>query len=110
MSFTAIVGLGRKYLFVILALLLILFAITAFHPVHANASPAASPYSPPTWWAKYQRLLRPTVGSSSTTSTLSMGPNVDVRNKDTPQNETSITVNPSNPTMPSGGSRETFRL
>src|SRR6266478_6957171 len=38
MSLTTIVGLGRKYPFVILALLLILFAITAFHPVHANPS------------------------------------------------------------------------
>jgi hypothetical protein len=110
MSFTTIVGLGRKYPFVILALLLILFAITSFHPVHANASPAASPYSQPTWWAKYQRLLRQTVGSSSTTSTLSVGPNVDVSNEDTPQSETSITVNPSNPKMLVGGSNEIVRL
>jgi len=110
MSLTTIVGLGRKYPFVILALLLILFAITAFHPVHANASPAASPYSQPTWWAKYQRLLRQTVGSSSTTSTLSVGPNVDVSNEDTPQSETSITVNPSNPKMLVGGSNEIVRL
>src|SRR6266566_4663640 len=110
MSFTAIVGLGRKYLFVILALLLILFAITAFHPVHANASPAASPYSRPTWWAKYQRLLLQPVGSSSTTSTLSVGPNVDVSNEDTPQSETSITVNPNNPNVLVGGSNEIVRL
>jgi len=110
MSLTTIVGMGRKYPFVILALLLILFAITAFHPVHANASPAASPYSQPTWWAKYQRLLRQTVGSSSTTSTLSVGPNVDVSNEDTPQSETSITVNPSNPKMLVGGSNEIVRL
>ncbi len=110
MSFTAIVGLGRKYLFVILALLLILFAITAFHPIHAKASPAASPYSLPTWWAKYQRLLQQTVGSSSTTSTLSVGPNVDVSNEDTPQSETSITVNPNNPNVLVGGSNEIVRL
>src|SRR5215470_8784409 len=110
MSFATIVDLGRKYLFVILALLLILFAITAFHPVHANASPTPSPYSQPTWWAKYQRLLRQTVGSSSTTSTLSVGPNVDVSNEDTPQSETSITVNPSNPKMLVGGSNEIVRL
>ena len=110
MSFTTIVGLGRKYLFVILALLLILFAITAFHPIHAKASPAASPYSLPTWWAKYQRLLQQTVGSSSTTSTLSVGANVDVSNEDTPQSETSITVNPNNPKVLVGGSNEIVRL
>jgi len=110
MSSTAIVSLGRKYLFVILALLLILFAISAFHPIHANASSAASPYSLPTWWAKYQRLLQQTVGSSSTTSTLSVGANVDMSNEDTPQSETSITVNPNNPNMLVGGSNEIVRL
>ena len=110
MSFTTIVGLGRKYLFVILASLLILFAITAIHPVHTYASPAASPYSLPTWWAKYQRLLQQTVGSSSTTNTLSVGANIDVSNEDTPQSETSITVNPKNPTVLVGGSNEIVRL
>src|SRR6516164_9873180 len=110
MSFTIIAGLGRKYLFVILALLLILFAITAIHPVHTYASPAASPYSLPTWWAKYQRLLQQTVSSSSTTSILSVGTNVDVSNEDTPQSEASITVNPVNPKVLVGGSNEIVRL
>src|SRR3989442_4871830 len=110
MSFTAIVGLGRKSLFVILALILILFAIAAFHPVHANGSPADSPYSRPTWWAKYQRLLLQPVGSSSTTSTLSVGPNVDVSNEDTPKSELWITVNPNNPNVLVGCSNEIFRL
>src|SRR5713101_4390288 len=110
MSFTTIVALGRRYLFVILALLLILFAITAFQPIHVHAKSANSPYNLPTWWSKYQRLLQGTGSSSSTTKALSVGPNVDVSNEDTPQSETSITVNPNNPNILVGGSNEIVRL
>src|SRR6266852_6119229 len=110
MPYTTVVSLGRKNLFIILALLLILFAGAAFHPGRASAHSSASPYNQPTWWAKYQRLLQGTGSSSSTTKALSVGPNVDVSNEDTPQSETSITVNPSNPKMLVGGSNEIVRL
>jgi len=110
MPYITVVSLGRKYLFIILASLLILFAAAAFHPIRVSAQSFASPYSVPTWWAKYQRLLQETVSSSSTTKALSVGPNVDMSNEDTPQSETSITVNPNNPKMLVGGSNEIVRL
>ncbi len=110
MPYTTVVSLGRKNLFIILALLLILFAGAAFHPGRASAHSSASPYNQPTWWAKYQRLLQETVSSSSTTKALSVGPNVDVSNEDTPQSETSITVNPNNSNILVGGSNEIVRL
>ncbi len=106
-----IVNLGRRYGFAYLALLLMLFASVAFLPtgVHAQSS-NNSPYSLPTWWAKYQALLKRTTGSASQTNALSVGANVDVSNEDTPQSETSITVNPKNPDMLVGGSNEIVRL
>ena len=110
MPYITVISLGRKYLFIILASLLILFAAAAFHPIRVSAQSFASPYSVPTWWAKYQRLLQETVSSSSTTKALSVGPNVDMSNEDTPQSETSITVNPNNPKMLVGGSNEIVRL
>ena len=110
MPYTTVVSLGRKNLFIILALLLIRFAGAAFHPGRASAHSSASPYNQPTWWAKYQRLLQETVSSSSTTKALSVGPNVDVSNEDTPQSETSITVNPNNSNILVGGSNEIVRL
>jgi hypothetical protein len=110
MPYTTVVSLGRKYLFIILALLLILFTVAAFHPIRAGASSSQSPYNQPTWFAKFQRLLQETVSSSSTTKALSVGLNVDMSNEDTPQSETSITVNPNNPKMLVGGSNEIVRL
>src|SRR5215471_12298527 len=110
MPYTTVVSLGRRNLFIILALLLILFVGAAFHPGRVSAHSSTSPYSVPTWWAKYQRLLQETVSSSSTTKALSVGPNVDVSNEDTPQSETSITVNPNNPNILVGGSNEIVRL
>jgi hypothetical protein len=110
MPYTTVVSLGRKYLFIILALLLILFTIATFHPIRVSASSTQSLYKLPTWWAKYQRLLQGTVSSASTTKALLVGPNVDVSNEDTPQSETSITVNPNNPNILVGGSNEIVRL
>jgi hypothetical protein len=75
----------------------------------AGTALAASPYTQPTWWAKYQKLLK---GSSpfSVSSPLSVGTNVDASNEDGPQSETSIAINPSNPSEVVGGSNEIFRL
>src|SRR5260370_25936578 len=111
MLYANIVKLGRRYGIAYLALLLMLFGSIAFLPtgVHAHSS-SNSPYSLPTWWAKYQALLKRTTGSASKTNALSVGANVDVSNEDTPQSETSITVNPNNPDMLVGGSNEIFPL
>src|SRR6266571_149004 len=110
---TPVANVGRRYGFVGLALLLILCVSIAFAPtgVHARSSSSSnSSYNQPTWWAKYQRLLQGTSSSSSRTKPLSVGANVDMSNEDTPQSETSITVNPNNPKMLVGGSNEIVRL
>jgi hypothetical protein len=105
-----VVSVGRRYGFVGLALLLILCVSIAFVPTGVHARSANSSYNQPTWWAKYQRLLQGTSNSSSQTQPLSLGPNVDMSNEDTPQSETSITVNPNNPRILVGGSNEIVRL
>ncbi|HEX8975278.1 MAG TPA: sialidase family protein [Solirubrobacteraceae bacterium] len=75
-----------------------------------SAGPAtAGPYSHPRWWAKYQALLNHSA-SLSITSPLSVGSNVDASQEDGPQSETSITIDPSNPSRVVGGSNEIFRL
>src|SRR6266851_3534307 len=93
-----------------LPLLLILLSSTVFLPNSVLASSATSTYNVPTWWAKYQTLLKGNSGSAATNQALSVGPNVDMSNEDTPQSETSITVNPNNPSVLVGGSNEIVRL
>jgi hypothetical protein len=65
----------------------------------------------PTWWDKYQFLLKngsdPSPGA--TASALSAGTNVDISNECGPQSETFITINPSNPSVLAAGSNEIFR-
>ena len=65
----------------------------------------------PTWWEKYQFLLKngsdPSPGA--TASALSVGTNVDVSNECGPQSETFITIDPSNPSTLAAGSNEIFR-
>ncbi|TMF35395.1 MAG: hypothetical protein E6I27_15580 [Chloroflexi bacterium] len=66
----------------------------------------------PTWWTKYQTLLRQTNNPTSarTTATLTADANVDVSNEDGPQSETSIAVDPNNSSLLVAGSNEIFRL
>ncbi len=113
---TRVVNLPRRRrLAVLLALFILLASAMYVSTGNARAGSPTSSYTLPTWWAKYQRLLK---GSSSSPSlqrvsgsqSLSVGPNVDVSNEDTPQSETSITVNPNHPMMLVGGSNEIVRL
>src|ERR1043166_5277959 len=64
----------------------------------------------PTWWDKYQFILKngadPAPGS---TASLSVGNNVDVSNECGPQSETFITINTNNPDILAAGSNEIFR-
>jgi hypothetical protein len=79
----------------------------------ANASSglaAPSSYAAPTWWAKYQKVLNEAPTLSASTSPFTVGPNVDASNEDTPQSETSITINPNAPSEVVGGSNEIVRL
>jgi hypothetical protein len=67
--------------------------------------------SKPSWWNKYQHLLKNGAASGGgATSSLSVGANVDVSNECGPQSETYVTLNPSHPTILAGGSNEIFRL
>lgn len=87
-----------------LALVLLLILLSPF-------SLAARDPKDPTWWDKYQFLLKngsdPSPGT--TASALSVGANVDISNECGPQSETFITINPSNPSVLAAGSNEIFR-
>src|ERR1044072_6061679 len=65
----------------------------------------------PTWWDKYQFILNSgTDPAPSSTTSLTVGSNVDVSNECGPQSETYITINPNKPKVLAGGSNEIFRL
>ena len=55
-----------------LPLLLILLSSTVFLPNSVLASSATSSYNVPTWWAKYQTLLKGNSGSAATSQALSV--------------------------------------
>lgn len=93
----------------------IAFVVAALTSAAFAISPSASSSSSnqdPTWWQKGQWLL-----SNATPLTCSQpgqdfsdGANVDVSNELTPQSETSIAINPSNPSTIVAGSNEIFCL
>jgi hypothetical protein len=65
----------------------------------------------PTWWAKYQGLLKKGAASGGApTASVTVGPNVDASNECGPQSETFITLDHSNSNMLAAGSNEIFRL
>ncbi|GAC1676496.1 MAG: hypothetical protein PVS2B2_12290 [Candidatus Acidiferrum sp.] len=64
----------------------------------------------PTWWAKYEYLSKNGASTGvASSSSLSVGSNVDVSNECGPQSETYVTLNPSHPKVLAGGSNEIFR-
>ena len=84
--------------------LLCLFAFSAVAAAQTN-----NPNNP-SWWNKYQYLSsHAAAGNAGTTSSGSVGPNVDVSNECGPQSETYITLNPSLTKNLAGGSNEIFR-
>jgi len=66
----------------------------------------------PTWWQKLQVVSAPGFkpAKAGATASITVGPNVDMSNEEGPQSETSIAINPSNPSQLVGGSNEIFRL
>lgn len=112
MFHTMVVSLSRRRRLVALLVLFILLVGVFPFSISASASSSTTSYSLPTWWAKYQRLLKGSSASKpgSGTQAFSVGANVDMSNEDTPQSETSITVNPNNPMILVGGSNEIVRL
>jgi len=64
----------------------------------------------PTWWDKYQYLIKSgEIAGGATTTSVASGANVDVSNECGPQSETYITLNTANPKNLAGGSNEIFR-
>src|SRR5216683_862598 len=65
----------------------------------------------PTWWAKYQYLSQNAASPGGrSTSSLTVGSNVDVSNECGPQSETYIAINPNQPKQLAAGSNKIFRL
>src|SRR6266849_1375139 len=64
----------------------------------------------PTWWDKYQYLVKNgAMAGGATTSSVTFGSNVDVSNECGPQSETYVTLNTQNAKQLAGGSNEIFR-
>ena len=65
----------------------------------------------PTWWDKYQYLIKngEAAGGATTTSVASGTSDVDVSNECGPQSETYVTINTANAKNLAGGSNEIFR-
>jgi len=84
--------------------ILCLIATTAFAQI-------GNTQKDPTWWDKYQFILNngpiPDAGS---TSSVTVGANVDVSNECGPQSETYITLNPARTKNLAAGANEIFRL
>src|SRR5258708_19224399 len=96
-----------------LTLALLAMALSIVLPTHAASSnTSSSSYSQPRWWAKYQVVSAPGFkpALAGTTSSVTVGTNVNVSHEAGPQSETSIAINPSNPTQIVGGANEIFRL
>jgi hypothetical protein len=88
-------------------------ALFAVLPARASSSDTSSPYSLPTWWAKFQTVSATgftPLKNPGVTKSVTVGANIDVSNEPGPQSETSITINPNNPSELVGGSNEIFRL
>ena len=73
---------------------------------------ALKSYTKPTWWQKLQTVSAPGFGARAATlaNGIAVAPNVDVSNEVTPQSETSIAVDPSDPSHLVAGSNEIVRL
>jgi hypothetical protein len=97
----------------VLTLALLATGLYLVRPTHAASSTTTSAsYTQPRWWTKFQ-----VVSASGFTpldpghaGSVTVGTNVNVSNEPGPQSETSIAINPSNPSQIVGGSNEIFRL
>ncbi|HEV2415809.1 MAG TPA: sialidase family protein [Candidatus Dormibacteraeota bacterium] len=93
----------------------IALVIAALTSLAFAISPSAGSFSPnqvPTWWQKGQWLLdnQAPLTCSTGVADSSQSPNIDISNELTPQSETSIAINPGNPSTILAGSNEIFCL
>src|SRR5262245_7556956 len=96
-----------------LTLALLAMALYIVLPTHAAKSDSSSSrYTQPRWWAKYQVVSAPGFKSAPAgkSGSVRVGTNVNVSHEAGPQSETSIAINPNNPSQIVGGSNEIFRL
>jgi len=94
-----------------LASTLSIVALSALNALQTGA--AGGDPTKPTWWAKYQVVSAPgftAAGDGSRTKSVSVGKNVDASNEPGPQSETSIAINPNNPSQIVAGANEIDRL
>jgi hypothetical protein len=93
-----------------MAFVLVVLALSASTPL-TKVSAVASTTHDPTWWDKYQFILNNGADSApASTSSVTVGSNVDVSNECGPQSETFITINTNKTKVLAGGSNEIFRL
>lgn len=89
-------------------------AISVLFLVSFSLSPSIAQVSKthnPTWWDKYQFIANNLFTTGGvTTSSVSVGSNVDVSNECGPQSETFIALNQTKPKYLAAGSNEIFRL
>ena len=86
---------------------ILLCALAASVPGFAQNSSSHNP----TWWAKYQNLVKNGISSSSGNGpSVQVGSNVDMSNECGPQSETFIALDPFHLSTMAAGSNEIFRL
>jgi hypothetical protein len=92
--------------------LLVVAMLHAGASTHAASAKNSSPYNKPRWWAKYQIVSAPgfTPTAPGKGGSVTVGTNVNVSHEPGPQSETSIAINPANPSQLVGGANEIFRL
>ncbi len=94
---------------VAVSMLILMLLITLVAPASAGGTTNNS--NKPTWWEKYQYLLKNgPMDCKAANVSVTVGTNVDMSNECGPQSETYITLNPNQPKMLAAGSNEIFRL
>src|SRR5258706_2087333 len=79
-------------------------------PVRSSVAPQPSPYTEARWMRKLQaRQTRAASTNEVTSSSFTVGTNVNVSNEPNPQSEVFIAVDTQNPSVLAGGSNEIFR-
>jgi hypothetical protein len=105
------IRIGKLYIVngacIVVLLLTLVFASTSAAQAATNTA-----YTQPRWWAKYLNVSAPgfAPAKAGSTRSVTIGPNVDVSNEPGPQSETSIAIDPNNPSQLVAGSNEIDRL
>jgi hypothetical protein len=98
------VKLARISLSLLLAALGVLAASVSPAPAHGGG------YQNPTWWQKGQDVMSAGQPCGAASGNFSEPPNIDASNLGGPQSETSIAIDPSNPSQIVGGANDIFCL